>query len=687
MSLILSSLSSFDIFDTLLTRLVIEPTEIFRICGDRAVRFGWIDLTAETWRRLRINAEQRSRQFYEGGEVTLTEIYRELANALEIPLEIIAKLQQLELTVEAEYLVPVPEAKAMVAKARESHPKASNILFLSDMYLPKDFLEQILKQHGFWQDSDRIYVSCDSRKSKGKGDLFLQVLEDLQINPTALTHTGNSKHSDVQQPRSLGINSIYFDDANPNRYESILQKYAQVTNGLTPLWAGIARQSRLAQPAETPKAQVLRDVATSVAAPILTAYTIWILQQAKAKQLARIYFLARDGEILLQIAQRLAPSIYPEVDLRYLYVSRQALRMPGMTEVNQAFWEWMFDDTDIFTIDSLLARMCLDHGVAEPIFATLGYPRSTWSKNLSPSERSALRRNLEQNQSLPPLILEMATQKRQVLKSYLEQEKMLDGSTFGLVDVGWRGSLQLSLESAFATFGDRNLPMPVGFYFALDRPSGGLKLKGEVLAFFFNLNNGTGLRHQIDYRYVSAMEVFCAGCEGTTLTYAYDDLGKVIPVLKHQRNQPACDWGLPAFQQSVLTFVDRFVDYFIDHPSSTDYNLLTSPKLLREALDELFIAFSSSPTRQEAEAFTDCPFFDDPNELYHFYWVMPFCAKDVLNYAIARRESFNIHRNSWNEASLKVSSSLVKFLLPKAILQRKVLQLIKRRVKQALKRN
>ena len=669
-------ISSFDIFDTLLTRLVIEPTEIFKICGDRALQFEWINFSAETFRKIRIDAENRSRLFYEGGEVNLDEIYREIDNTLEIDPEIIDKLKELEKTVESEYLIPVPKAYQLVEQARRLHPR---VLFLSDMYLPADFLEERLKQHGFWQEGDRLYVSSKYRKSKGWGDLFLKVIEDFSLSPQELVHTGNSWHSDFVQPKSLGLRSIYFDDANPNRYELVLQKYANATNGITSLWAGISRYTCLTRDIKSPKEIVLRDIAASVAAPILTAYTIWILQQARARQLARIYFLARDGEILLKIAKELAPTIYPEVELRYLYVSRQALRMPGLTKINKAFWEWMFDDTDIFTIDSLLARMCLDPQAAQPIFEPLGYPSDRWQQNLSAKDRVLLRSKLKTSTSLQDLVLQVAKQKREVLKAYLQQEKMLDGQAFGLVDIGWRGSLQVSLENAFELFGTR---MPVGFYFALDKPAGGLKLKGEAIAFFFNLNDSNGLRNDIDYRYVSAMEVFCAGCEGTTLDYALHADNSVTPILKHKINQPALSWGLPEFQTTVITFVRLLVER-----SPADFPLSIAPKLLREAIDELFITFNNSPTIQEAEAFTDCPFFDDPNELYHFYWAMPFKLTDVLKYAIALGDGFTAHRNAWYEASLQVSSPIVKALIPIAIAQRKFLKRIKKLVKDTIDRN
>ena len=663
----MSQIYSFDIFDTLLTRFVIEPSDIFKICGDRAGHCGWINLSPETFREVRIQAEQRSRLFYRGGEVGLDGIYREIANTLEIDAETVDKLKALELEVEIEYLTAIPEADELIAQARRSHP---HVVFISDMYLSSEFIIARLKQHNFWQEGDRLYVSSEIGKSKGKGDLFTHVLQDLQIKPAQLIHTGNSQRSDVDRPRSLGIKAVYFNDANPNRYEAILQKYDRETQGVSSLWAGISRYARLHITARNSKQRVLRDIATSVAAPILTTYVIWILQQAKAQKLARLYFLARDGEILLQIAKELAPRIYPEVELRYLYVSRQALRMPGLTTINKAFWAWMFDDTNFFSIDSLLKRMCLNQQDAQPIFEAIGYPLATWQQNLEASERQALRRKLESHQQLQELVLTVASQKREILQAYLQQEKLLDGAAFGLIDVGWRGSLQISLENIFALLGTR---MPVGFYFAIDKPTGGLKHQGQVQAFFFDLNQSLGMRKEIDYRYVSAMEVFCAGCEGTTLEYMLQADGSVLPKLKHQQNQPALDWGLEFFQKSVLIFVQTLVRRSPDQSA-----LMRSPKLLRESLDQLFLSFNDDITPDEAAAFKDCPFFDDPNELYHFYWAMPLQLKDVYKYAIAQRDGLNVHRNAWYEASLQVSSPLVKVVVPLAIAQRKLLKRLKK---------
>jgi hypothetical protein len=57
---------------------------------------------------------------------------------------------------------------------------------------------------------------------------------------------------------------------------------------------------------------------------------------------------------------------------------------------------------------------------------------------------------------------------------------------------------------------------------------------------------------------------------------------------------------------------------------------------------------------------------------------MPLRLGDVIKYAIAKQDGFNVHRNAWSEASLQVSSPLVKKLVPLAIIQRKLLKRLKK---------
>ena len=66
----------------------------------------------------------------------------------------------------------------------------------------------------------------------------------------------------------------------------------------------------------------------NVTAPILLPYVQWIVSLCIEKKIKRIYFLARDGYILMKIAEVVCDKLDVKLDLRYLYCSRYSLRLP-----------------------------------------------------------------------------------------------------------------------------------------------------------------------------------------------------------------------------------------------------------------------------------------------------------------------------------------------------------------------
>ena len=75
---------------------------------------------------------------------------------------------------------------------------------------------------------------------------------------------------------------------------------------------------------EDPHLRAVDEVGRWVAAPLLVPYVLWLLCDARARGLKRLYFVARDGQVLLAIARRLAPRVGFDGELRYLYGSRRS---------------------------------------------------------------------------------------------------------------------------------------------------------------------------------------------------------------------------------------------------------------------------------------------------------------------------------------------------------------------------
>ena len=121
-------------------------------------------------------------------------------------------------------------------------------------------------------------------------------------------------------------------DANPTRYEVALDSATRESGGLArrcPCW----RQPRLPARECWPVACRARLVVSGVAGPVILAAAAWTLLSAQRDNIDILYFVARDGEILLAVAQLLQQELglAAEIECRYLYGSRQAWHLPALS--------------------------------------------------------------------------------------------------------------------------------------------------------------------------------------------------------------------------------------------------------------------------------------------------------------------------------------------------------------------
>ena len=73
-------------------------------------------------------------------------------------------------------------------------------------------------------------------------------------------------------------------------------------------------------------------VLQEIFAPLMTAFTVWVLREAEARGIKRLYFLSRDGYLPYRTAIRLVKSCEFDIECRYLYCSRYSLRVPMYSE-------------------------------------------------------------------------------------------------------------------------------------------------------------------------------------------------------------------------------------------------------------------------------------------------------------------------------------------------------------------
>lgn len=129
---------SFDIFDTLIKRYVNKPEDIFYFVENIYDKKNKIK---SNFKIKRINAEKRARKKYPYTEVNLDEIYGELIR--DFSLNECHFLKNLEIEAEVDFCFRNKEIYDIYKYAVK---KKKKIYIISDMYLPREIIEKILKK-------------------------------------------------------------------------------------------------------------------------------------------------------------------------------------------------------------------------------------------------------------------------------------------------------------------------------------------------------------------------------------------------------------------------------------------------------------------------------------------------------------------------------------------------------------
>ena len=108
-----------------------------------------------------------------------------------------------EMTAESELLIANDWILPVYKKAKE----LKTVIIVSDMYLPEEFIADVLKREGF-NGYKKLYLSSSVNKTKSSGELFDYVLSEIGKEKRIL-HIGDSYISDFLIPNKKGIDAIH----------------------------------------------------------------------------------------------------------------------------------------------------------------------------------------------------------------------------------------------------------------------------------------------------------------------------------------------------------------------------------------------------------------------------------------------------------------------------------------------
>jgi FMN phosphatase YigB (HAD superfamily) len=578
-----TSHASFDVFDTLLTRVVGEPRDVFLFLGARLRQLGLIECSAEVFAHQRILAEARANAIA-GCHPTLGQIYSEWLHGMNHSELAPERFAAEELALEERFLIAVPGALELVQLARQ---EGCGIVFVTDTNMPSSFIVSVLEKHGFYRPGDRIFASCEVRVDKARGLMFPYVVNALKVRPAALRHHGNSAVADVRNAKLSGWQTRHRQEANLNRYEQALVADTFATGGLSSLFAGSSRLARLSQPVGDEREKTIASVAAGVMAPMLVAWMIWLLRRATRDGIRRLYFVSRDGEVLLEIAKRLLPLVEGRMELRYLYVGRQSLVLAGSPEAAlrdliRAPTTRLVDVAESLGLTEAQLQQALPQHMRGP---------GAWNRALSADDRGQLQTALNQ---IRELLVRASNSAREILTDYLEQEGWAIQEPLAVVDVGWRASMAGTLGDALR---DSRVRMPDKFYY-FGLGSDAHQVAGDAMvprldAWFYD---DASRRGHLPYFIAtsSLVEMFCAGSHGSVMGYERAPEG-IQPRLRSPVS-PMQQWGLPLMRSATVSFVEQLMSAL---PEEREAGLIDAD--LRHSIHRIMELFWLRPTRTEVK--------------------------------------------------------------------------------------
>nr|MDE6606890.1 hypothetical protein [Lachnospiraceae bacterium] len=262
--------------------------------------------------------------------------------------------------------------------------------------------------------------------------------------------------------------------------------------------------------------RVREEVFLYVWAPVLTEYVEWVLEEAVKAGIKRLYFLARDGYMMYLVARKFVEAREIDLDIRYLKISRFAIRNAEYYFAGRTALDTLCAGGIDISFEKIMKRANLTEEEALHIAGLAGHTKD-YKAVLNYRQLCRLKKELSEIDQLFFYIKKHAKDCYETTAAYLRQEGLFEETDYALVDSGWVGTLQLSLQRVLEHEKAENVRQR-GYYFGLyARPEG--TDAGQYRAFYFGERE---IRRKVRFSNCLFETVFSAP-EGMTCGYRPSD--------------------------------------------------------------------------------------------------------------------------------------------------------------------
>lgn len=556
---------SFDLFDTLIKRDCIRPTDVFAfIENDHACDI-------KNFKTIRIEAERKAHEAALGKgmeEASLEEIYSFF------PSEVSEVDRRTLLALEERYELSLcqmnPEMIPLLEYIKQHGKK---IVITTDIYLPEELIMRILTKCQV--SYDELFISSVYRKTKrGKGTLYNEVINRLSVSPKDILHIGDNRRSDIYQARRKGIETIHI----PTESYSVQifdSKYYKKNREYRNLIQFISNHRYTDH-------DIFYSTGYDGIGPILFGFVKWLENELRKEKFDKVYFLARDGQIMKKAFDMLDTGI----ESRYFYASRRALIVPSLHKSssiedlkNRIFWPRYGNIADF------ISKLGLNPPDYEDVYREHGFDLMA-DQEMEKLFSEPDFRNLYEK-ALKNDVISNSKEEYNLIRRYMEQEGL--SGKCAIVDIGWFGHMQMAIEDILGADAEIH-----GYYIGLSPDSEKhLNRTIDAKGYLFDANHFKEGYYQ-ERVFTPIFESSFTADHGTTLKYKEKD-GTVQPVFDKWEYSDSDEYGnIKRLQDAALQFVD-------DASKEPEFNIDWSPEVVFANVARL----GRYPNKKEAQIWGD----------------------------------------------------------------------------------
>jgi len=517
---------SFDIFDTLITRTIFEPDDVFKLMGNVIKHKFNIDVD---FLKIRKEAEAAATAKY-GPMTTIDKIYVEVANNKQLG-NVAQDIKKLEIDMETAMCIP---KKDMVEVYNQLKAMDKTVILVSDMYLNRVQVVGLLHKCGI-SYYDELLISCEVGARKDDGTMWDMLMSKYDMQ--SFIHVGDNFRSDSQIPMEkcisnhviLNTNALlelsefpYFKTMAHKNLQNSLMIGQALAGGIFNTPFAYEENGQL-------HFKNIYDFGYTVIGPLLTSFVEWIVTENR-KSHERLLLLSREGYMLEQLIRRYCEGRGIEVpDMVYFLTSRRAVSVAALE-----------NDEDIRDLASQKYKGTFSNFLNERFGVKLHDNQEDLELDYDELPDDLMTKLAEYKDE----ILERAKKEKNAYMVYIK-EIMAGASDVAVVDVGFSGTIQFFLMKLTG----RNI---AGHYLALhsNKPS---RIGGKADA-IYEINNPALIDESKLLKYQLFLENALAAPYGQLINFTMVD---GVPKPNYKDDDYLSD-SVRRLQQGILDFTYQY---------------------------------------------------------------------------------------------------------------------------------